>query len=124
MKVRGIFAENKEAVNFLLDEADDPYIARYVNHGTSHTSARKQSPFTIVRHLHARNYPTGRQRVNDSGATSSAVAFFEVKTHTACKSRYEHNHTKTGTADHRATLITREYARKFNNLIETLLRTL
>ena len=110
MKVGGIFAE-KEAVNFLLDKVGDPHITCYVHHVTSHPSARK-APYAIVPNLYARNYPTGRQRVNDSRATRAAEAFFEVKTYTACKRRYDHNHAKTGPADRRATLITQEYARK------------
>jgi len=71
MKVGGIFAE-KEAVNFLLNKVGEPYITGYINHVTSHPSARK-APFAIVPDLHARNYPTGRQRVNNRGATSSAL---------------------------------------------------
>ena len=34
----------------------------------------------------------------------------------ASKSRYDHNHTKTGSSDCRATLITQEYARKLKKL--------
>ena len=77
MKLGGIYAE-KEAVNFLLDKVGDPHITNYVNHVSSHPNARK-APFSIVPDLHARNYPTGRQRLNDSGATMSGEAFFEFK---------------------------------------------
>ena len=95
MKVGGIYAE-KETVNFILDKVGDPYIARYVNHVTSSPSARK-APYAIVPDLHARNYLTGRHRINNSKATRLAEAFFEEKTYTACKSRYDHNHTKNRT---------------------------
>ena len=54
--------------------------------------------------------------INDSGATSSAEAFFEVKTFTACPSRYKHNNATTNPAEHRATEIEKEYIRKFKNL--------
>jgi hypothetical protein len=39
------------------------------------------------------NYPTGRQVVNDSGATRSAEAIFEVKTFTFCPTTRD-NHNK------------------------------
>jgi len=67
-------------------------------------------------YLHAWNYPTGRQRVNDSGATSSAEAIFEVKTYTACNSRYNHNNTTTKPAERRARKISLSYKRKFKKL--------
>ena len=111
MKVGGIFAE-KEAVNFLLDKVGEPYITNYVDHVANHPSARN-APFAIVPDLHARNYPTGRQRVNDSGATMSVEALFEVKTYTACPTRYKENNATTGPAEQRATLISQEYSRKF-----------
>ena len=65
MKVGSIYAK-KEAVNFLLDKVGDPYISRFI------PSARKAS-FAIVPDLHARNCPTGRQRVIDSAATTAAA---------------------------------------------------
>ena len=42
--------------------------------------------------------------------------FFEVKTYTACNSRYNHNHTARGPADRRARLVSQEYSRKFKKL--------
>ena len=114
MKVGGIHSE-KEAVNFLIDKIGDPHITAYVNHVSSHPNARK-APHAIVPDVHAWNYPTGRQRVNDSGATSSAEAIFEVKTYTACNSRYNHNNTTTKPAERRAREISLSYKRKFKKL--------
>ena len=111
MRLGGVFADS-EAVNFILDKVGDPYIIRYVHHVTSHPSARR-APHTIVPDLHAPYYPTGWQRANDRGATSPAEAFFEVKIYTLCISRYDHDQKATGPADHRARLVSQEYARKF-----------
>ena len=91
MKLGGIFGD-KEAANFLLDKVGEPYITRYITHLTSQPNARK-APYAIVPDLHAQNYPAGNQRVNDSGATSTAEAFFKVKTCTPCNSRYDYNRT-------------------------------
>ena len=91
MKLGGIFGD-KEAANFLLDKVGEPYITRYITHLTSQPNARK-APYAIVPDLHAQNYPAGNQRVNDSGATSTAEAFFKVKTYTPCNSRYDYNRT-------------------------------
>jgi hypothetical protein len=38
-----------------------------------------KAPHAIVPDIHAFNFPTGGQQVNDSGATSAAEAFFEIK---------------------------------------------
>ena len=48
----------------------------------------------IIPDLHATNFPVGKQRVNDSGSKRDAEAFFEIKTFTACKSRYSHNNKR------------------------------
>ena len=58
----------------------------------------------------AHNFPTRRQCVNDSGATSSAEAIFEVKTYTAFKSRYDKDNSTTSLADRRAKEIEQEYS--------------
>ena len=113
MKVGGIYAE-REAGNFLLGKVDEPWITQYVNHVTSHTRARN-APFAIVPDLHAINYPT-RQRFNDSGATSSAEAIFEVKSYVPCISRYDHNNQHVNPADRRAKQVSQEYKSKFKKL--------
>ena len=117
MKLGGIFSE-KEAVNFILDKVGEPYISRYVTHVSSALNA-KTAQHSIVPDLHARNFPAGRQRVNDSGATSTAEAIFEVKTYTACNSRYDHNMTISNAPNRRAKLITNEYNNKFKRLDST-----
>ena len=93
MKLGGISSE-KEAVNFLLDKVGEPYITAYVNHLSDCPNARN-ALHNIIPDILAHNFPTGRQRINDSGATSSAEAIFEVKTYTACPSRYKHNNATT-----------------------------
>jgi hypothetical protein len=97
MKLGGIHSA-AEAVNFLVDKIGHPYITSYNNHVSSHPNARK-APHAIFPDLHAFNFPTGGQRVNDSGATSAAEAFFKIKTFTACKSRYNHNNTNLKPVD-------------------------
>ncbi len=64
-----------EVVNFLVDKIGHPYITSYVNHVSSHPNAQK-APHAIVPDIHAFNFPPGGQRVNDSGATTAAEAFF------------------------------------------------
>ena len=51
----------------------------------------RSSPFSIFPDVHAFNFPTGRQRVRESGAVTTAEAFFKVKTMTAHPSRYAHD---------------------------------
>ena len=113
-KVAGIASE-KEAVNFLLDKVGEPYILRYVSHVSAAPNARK-APHAIVPDIHALNFSTGKQRVNDSGATTTAEAFFEMKTYTACKSRYQYNNTTRNPADRRATEVSGAYSSKFRKL--------
>ena len=81
MRVAGLHSE-KEAVNFLLGigKVPDPWISNYVDHIAAQTSARN-SPHAIVPDILAHEYPAGRQTINDSGASSSGEAFFEVKTY-------------------------------------------
>ena len=92
MKLEGVSSE-KEAASLILDKVGDPYITAYATHVPSHTFVRK-APHSIIPDLHAHKLPTGRQRMNDSGETSSAKALFEVKTYTVYNSRYRHNNTK------------------------------
>jgi hypothetical protein len=90
-----------EVVNFLVDKIGHPYITSYVNHVRSHPTAQK-APHAIVPDIHAFNFPTGGQQVNDSGATSAAEAFFKIKTLTACKSQYDYNKTNLRPGDQHA----------------------
>ena len=70
--------------------------------------------------IHATNYPTGnwRQVVNDSGATRSADAIFEVKTYTFCPTRYNHNNQNINPADRCAREIVKDYSHKVRNLVK------
>ena len=84
-EIRRYISSEKEAVNFLLDKVGEPYITAHVNHLSDCPNARN-AQHNIIPDILARNFPTGRQRINDSGATSSAEACFEVKTFSACPS--------------------------------------
>ena len=86
MKLGGIQSVSG-AVNILLDKVGEPYITSYIKHVSNRLTARK-APYAIVPDIHSFNLPIGRQRVNDSQNTSAAEAFFEIKTYTACSSRY------------------------------------
>jgi hypothetical protein len=97
MKLGGIYSAAK-AVNFLVDKIGHPYITSYINHVSSHPTAQK-APHVIVPDLHAFNYPTAGQQDNDSGATSAAEAFLEIKTFTACKSQYDYYNTNLRPVD-------------------------
>jgi hypothetical protein len=97
MKLGGIHSTAK-AVNFLVNKIGHPYIRSYVNHVSSHPKAQK-APHAIVPDLHAFNFPTGGRQVYDSVTMSAAEAFFEIKTFTACKSRYDHNNTNLRPVD-------------------------
>ena len=115
MKVAGIHSE-KEAVNFLLGKVPDPWMTHYVDHiSSSHTSARN-SPHAIVPDILAHEYPAGRQRINDSGASSSGDAFFEVKSYQPNNTRLDHNNKETKPADHRAKEVVNQYSNKFKRL--------
>ena len=86
-----------------------------MDHIAAQTSARN-SPHAIVPDILAHEYPAGRQTINDSGASSSGEAFFEVKTYQPGNTRYDHNHSDLKPADRRARDITSEYSRKFKKL--------
>ena len=92
MKMGGIFAV-REAANFLSGKVSEPHMKAYTDHLLRCVTVRS-SPYAIVPDVHTFNFPTGRQRVRDSGAATSAEAFFEVKTMTACPSRYDHNNKR------------------------------
>ena len=119
MKVAGIHSE-KEAANFLLGKVSDPWMSNYVDHIASQTSARN-SPHAIVPDILAHEYPAGRQTINDSGASSSGEAFFEVKTYQPGNTRYDHNHSDLKPADRRARDITSEYIESSRSLIGSML---
>ena len=91
-----------------------PHITNYINHIASQPNVRR-SPLAIIADLWAFNFPTGRQRLNDSGATSSGEALFEVKTITGCHSRYSQPNT-ISPANRRARLVRQEYERKIKKL--------
>ncbi len=115
MKLGGIFSE-KEAANFLLDKVGEPHITSYINHVSSHPNAKK-APHSIVPDIHATNFPVGRQTINDSGAISAAEAIFEIKTYSACNTRYKHNNNSTvKPANRRAKLVVQQYNNKFKKL--------
>jgi len=111
MKLGGIHAE-KEAVNFIMDKGGEPHITSYINHVTAHNSAKK-AKYTIIPELHASNFPAGKQTVNNGGITATAETFFEIKTYTACKTRYLHNNSDANKPpDRRAREVTSIYKSK------------
>jgi hypothetical protein len=57
-----------EPVNFFLGKVGQPYIGDYVNNITSQPGNPRYARHTLVPDIHATNYPTGTQVVNDSGA--------------------------------------------------------
>ena len=114
MKVGGVRSE-KEAVNFLLGKVGEPHITGYINH-VSRRDGNRRAMHAVVPDIHATNFPVGKQRVNDSGSRRDAEAFFEVKTFTACKSRYGHNNSKMSLVSRRAKMVVQSYNRKFKRL--------
>ena len=63
----------------------------------------RKAPYSIVPDIHAtRNFPVGKQPINDRGETLTAEAFFEVKTYTTHKTRYKHNNETIKPPDRRA----------------------
>ena len=108
MKVAGI-QSHMEAANFLNGKIGEPSISNYINHITEHPNPRS-ALHTII--------PSGRQRINDSGASTTDEAFFELKTMTACVSRYGHVNTDTTAAERRAKAINVNYHKRFKKLDE------
>ena len=100
MKVAGI-QSHTEAANFLNGKIGELYISNYINHISEHTNQRS-ARHAIIPDIHAYNYPSGRQRINDSGASTTDEAFFEIKTMTPCMSRYGHTNTDTTAAERQA----------------------
>ena len=61
-------------------------------------------------------FVAGRQRINDSGASSSGDAFFEVKSYQPNNIRLDHNNKETKPADRRANEVVNQYSNKFKRL--------
>jgi hypothetical protein len=116
LKVAGIHS-HMEAANFLNGKVGEPYINNYINHITRHPNPRS-SLHAIVPDIHTYNFPSGRQRINDSGASTTDEAFFEIKTMTACISRYGHVNIDTTAAERRAKAINVDYHKRFKKLDE------
>lgn len=115
VKLGDIHSE-KDAVNFILDKVWEPYITNYMNRVSRHSNARK-TPHYVVPDLRAWNFPTGKQRVNDSDTTMTAEAFFGVKTYTLRRSRYNNNNNDTTKpSDRWAKEIVISYSQKFKKL--------
>jgi len=114
MKLGGISAV-KEAANFLIDKVGEPYITRYTNH-IAFSPNYKTAQHAIIPDFHVFNFPAGCQTINNSGATTSAEAIFEIKPYSPCKSSYNHNNNNTTPADRRTHDITLEYTQKFKKL--------
>jgi hypothetical protein len=91
-----------EPVNFFLGKVGQLYIGDYVNNITSQPGNPRYARHALVPDIHATNYPTGTQVVNDSGATRSADAVFEIKTFTFCPTRYRHTNCNINPANRRA----------------------
>ena len=113
MKVAGI-QSYMEVANFLNGKIGEPYITNYINHITEHPNPRS-ALHAIIPDIHAYNYPLGRQRINDSGASTTDEAFFEIKTMTACVSRYGHVNIDTTAAERQAKAINVNYHKRFKN---------
>eukprot|EP00956_Cyclotella_meneghiniana_P006906 scaffold9325_cov73-Cyclotella_meneghiniana.AAC.1 len=76
----------------------------------------KTAKHAIVPDIHAIDFPTSRIVANDSGAKSTAEAFYEGRTFTACNSWYNFNNTTANLADHRTKSSVSEYKSRFQNL--------
>jgi hypothetical protein len=98
MKI-GNIDSTTEAANFLINKVGQPYIGDYVNHITSQPGHSKNVQDAIVLDLHATNYPTRSQIVNDSGESRSTEAIFEIKTVTICKTQNIHDNRLVNPAD-------------------------
>ena len=104
-------------VQSVIGKISGPAIERYVQHHAQERDARR-SPWSVIPDLHAMNFPARNGAINDSGAISSGEAIFEMKTMTACISRYGNNNDNSLPANRRAKEVRREYARKFQKLDE------
>jgi len=79
-----------------------------------HPNHRK-IPYAILPDIHTFNFPVGEQTINDSGMFTSAKTIFEIKTYTACPSRYIYNISTTKPLDHRKKEVVSSHNRMFNN---------
>ena len=76
----------------------------------------KNTKFAVIPDLHAINFPRGTQRVDDTCATMSAEAIFEVKTCRACKSIYGVGSQAISPPNRRAMQIVNEYKNKLKKV--------
>ena len=72
-----------------LIKLDPPHYVIHQPCQQSHPNVRKaQHAIVLDLDIHAFNFPTGKQQVNDSGTTSAVEMFFEIKTFTAQNFHY------------------------------------
>ena len=116
MKLGGIHAQ-RQAVNFMLGKVGEPYMTRYID-ALAKSAGKKNAKFAVIPDLHAVNYPRGMQRVNDSGATMSAEAIFEVKTYSTSKVIYSTGNQTIAPPNRRADRIVNEYKAKLRRIDE------
>ena len=102
-------------MNFLLGKVGKLHITSCVNHVSREANAR-EAPHAIVPDIHAHNFLVRKQTINDNEANRAAEAFFEVKTSTACKTRYDHNNNHIHLVDRCTKLICQSYWNKLKNL--------
>ena len=108
----------QQAKNFLIGKITGASIERYAQHAVEHRDVRR-STYCIIPDIHALNLPARNGTINDSGAISiRGEAIFEMKTMTACKTRYANNNDNTLSTNRRAKEVRREYLRKFKKLDE------
>jgi hypothetical protein len=106
-----------EAVNFLISKVRQPYIGNYINHVTSQPGHPKNVRDAIVSDFHhATNYPTGCQIINNSRASRSAEAIFEINTFTICKTGYNYENRLVNAANCQAKEVVNKYNLKFEKL--------
>ena len=111
MKVAGV-QEHTEAANFLNDKIGEPYISNYINHVTAHHNYMN-APHAIIPDIHAFNFPSKRQRINDNGASMTEKAIFEVETMTACPLQYGQDNVNITAVARQAEAVSKEYNHKF-----------
>ena len=99
----------------MLGKVRDPHMTRYTNPMAKSTN-RTRGKFAAIPGLHAINYPQGMHKVNDSGATMSAEAVFEVKTYNASMTNYKTGNKGVAPPDRRGAKIIREYKTKLLNV--------
>jgi hypothetical protein len=112
MKI-GNIDSTREAANFLINKVGQPYIGDYVNYFISHPGHPKNVQDAIVPNLHATNYLTGSQIVNNSRASRSAEAIFEIKTFTICKTQINRDNRLVNPEDCQAKEVVNKYNLKF-----------